>query len=81
MEEPEVRSAAELHIDTGMSKYANADGLATTILRLPHLQVIRFGLFYDKIRDVFARDFGFELPQKGSWTHREELDAVAAWAA
>lgn len=75
--EPEVRAAAELHIDTGMSKYANADGLATTIIRLPDLQVIRFGLFYEKIRDVFARDFGLELPQKGHWVHREQLTALA----
>jgi tRNA A37 threonylcarbamoyladenosine synthetase subunit TsaC/SUA5/YrdC len=75
--EPEVRSAAELHLDTGMSKYANDDGLATTILHLPDLQVIRFGLFYDKIRDVFTRDFGLQLPSKANWVHREQLAALA----
>jgi tRNA A37 threonylcarbamoyladenosine synthetase subunit TsaC/SUA5/YrdC len=79
--EPEVRAAADLEIDTGMSRYANPEGLATTILRLPDLQVIRYGICYDKIRDVFGRDFGLALPQREGWIHRDQLGADAAPAA
>lgn len=73
--EPEVRAAADVAIDTGMSRFANPEQLASTIIRLPDLQVIRFGLFYDKIRDVFARDFGMTLPPRADWVHRDQLRA------
>ena len=73
--EPEIRAAADLEIDTGMSKYANDAGLATTILLLPQLEVIRFGVFYDKIRDVFGREFGLPLPPRATYVHRDQIDA------
>ena len=79
--EPEVRAAADLEIDAGASRFANPEGLATTIVRLPDLHVIRFGLFYDKIRDVFERDFGMALPPREGWIHRDQIDAPAGTAA
>jgi hypothetical protein len=76
--EPEIRAAADLEIDTGLSKYANDAGLATTILLLPQLEVIRFGVFYDKIRDIFGREFGLQLPPRGAYVHRDQVTAASS---
>jgi len=73
--EPEVRAIADVTIDFGLAKYANEADQATTILLLPDLKVIRFGLFYERIRDIFRREFHLDLPPRGDYVHIEQLAA------
>lgn len=62
--EPEVRAAAAIEIDYGLSRYANAEGVSSTILAFPQVEVLRFGVCYAQIRDILARHFRVELPPK-----------------
>lgn len=64
--EPEVRAAAAIEIDYGLSRYANADGVSSTILSFPKVEVLRFGVCYDQIRDILGRHFRVELPPRPS---------------
>ena len=62
--EPEVRAAAAIEIDYGLSRYANAEGISSTILSFPKVEVLRFGVCYAQIRDIVSRHFRIELPPK-----------------
>jgi tRNA A37 threonylcarbamoyladenosine synthetase subunit TsaC/SUA5/YrdC len=58
-----VRAAADFEVDGGPSKYANDDGLSSTIIDLRRLETIRPGVCYDRIREVLRRDFAVELAE------------------
>jgi len=75
--EPEIRAVADVETDLGLSKYYNPEGIATTIISMPDFQVIRFGLFYEKIRDIFKRDFNQNLPERGTIIHQDQAALVA----
>lgn len=62
--EPEVRAATAIEIDYGLSRYANAEGISSTILSFPKVEVLRFGVCYEQIRDILGRHFRIELPPK-----------------
>lgn len=62
--EPEVRAAATIAIDYGLARYANDEGISSTILSFPKVEVLRFGVCYEQIRDILARHFRVELPPK-----------------
>lgn len=62
--EPEVRAAASIEIDYGLSRYHNGEAISSTILAFPKLEVLRFGVCYAQIRDILARHFRIELPPK-----------------
>ena len=62
--EPEVRAAAAIEIDYGLARYANAEGISSTILSFPKVEVLRFGVYYEQIRDILGRHFRIELPPK-----------------
>ena len=62
--EPEVRAAASIEIDYGLVRYANADGISSTILSFPKVEVLRYGVCYEQIRDLLARHFRVELPPR-----------------
>jgi len=76
--EPEIRAVADVETNLGLSKYYNPAGTGSTILSFPNLEVIRFGVFYDKIRDIFDSEFKQELPQRGRWVHKDQMEAAAA---
>jgi len=56
-----VRSAAALAVDHGTSKYANPEGRSSTIIDFRNFSVVRQGVCFDQIRDIFQRDFGIAL--------------------
>ncbi len=62
--EPEVRAAAAIEIDYGLSRYHNAEAISSTILSFPKVEVLRFGVCYEQIRDILLRHFKIELPPK-----------------
>jgi len=62
--EDEVRAAAAVEIDYGLSRYANDEGISSTILSFPKVEVLRYGVCYEQIRDILARYFKIELPPK-----------------
>lgn len=62
--EAEVRAAAAIEIDYGLSRYANAAGVSSTILSFPKVEVLRFGVCYEQIRDLLSRHFRVELPPR-----------------
>ena len=77
--EPEIREAVDAETDLGLGKYYNPQGISSTIISLPDLDVIRFGAFYEKIADVAKKDFGLELPVRPTnYVHKEQLEAAAA---
>lgn len=62
--EPEVRAAAAIEIDYGLSRYHNAEAISSTILEFPSFQVLRYGVCFEQIRDILARHFRTELAPK-----------------
>jgi tRNA A37 threonylcarbamoyladenosine synthetase subunit TsaC/SUA5/YrdC len=62
--EPEVRRAATIEIDYGLCRYANAEAISSTILSFPKVEVLRYGVCYEQIRDIIKRHFRIELPPK-----------------
>jgi tRNA A37 threonylcarbamoyladenosine synthetase subunit TsaC/SUA5/YrdC len=59
--EAEVRAAAEVELDHGRSRYANPDGLSSTILDFGAFTVLRRGVCFEPIAALLARDFGIRL--------------------
>lgn len=58
----EVRGIADIQVDYGLSRYANARGISSTIIDLKTFGVHRYGVCFDQIADVLKRHFGVELP-------------------
>lgn len=77
--EPEIRAVADVETDLGLGKYYNPQGISSTIISMPDMEVIRFGAFYEKIADVGRKDYGLSLPERPAhYVHKEQLDAAAA---
>ena len=59
--EPEVRAVADIEIDYGPSKYANAEGLSSTMIDFTTYRVQRAGVCFDEIARIMQSDFGVTL--------------------
>lgn len=59
--DPEVRNIADIEVDYGLSRYANARGISSTIINLMTFEVHRHGVCFDQIADVLKRYFAIEL--------------------
>lgn len=62
--DPEVRAIAGIEIDYGLSRYANPQGISSTIIDLKTFQVHRYGVCFDQISDILKRHFSIELPAR-----------------
>jgi tRNA A37 threonylcarbamoyladenosine synthetase subunit TsaC/SUA5/YrdC len=56
-----VRAAADIHVDYGVSRYANPDGLSSTIIDFRDFTVVRAGVCFERLRDAFKTRFGVAL--------------------
>lgn len=59
--ETAVLEAADLHVDYGLSKYANSEGHSSTIIDFSTFRVIRVGVVFDKLKRAFEDRFGVVL--------------------
>jgi len=57
----EVRAAADISVDYGTSRYANAHGRSSTIIDFRDFTVIRPGVEFDRITAAFAARYGVTL--------------------
>lgn len=57
----EVRAIADVEIDYGLCRYANARAISSTIVDLKSFEVHRYGACFDQIADVLKRHFGIAL--------------------
>ncbi len=62
--EPEVLAAADVTVDYGLCRYHNPEAVGSTILVFPQVEVLRFGVAYEHIRDILKRHFRIELPPR-----------------
>lgn len=62
--EAAVREVAAIEIDYGLCRYANEDGVSSTIIALPDFEVLRFGCCYLQIKDILQSYFAISLPDK-----------------
>jgi tRNA A37 threonylcarbamoyladenosine synthetase subunit TsaC/SUA5/YrdC len=60
--EAEVRAIAQIEVDYGMCKYANPRAISSTIIDLRDLSVLRYGVCFEQIADIFKRWFDVTLP-------------------
>jgi tRNA A37 threonylcarbamoyladenosine synthetase subunit TsaC/SUA5/YrdC len=60
----EVRAIAGIEIDYGLCRYANPQGISSTIIDLKTFQVHRYGVCFEQIADVLSRHFSIELPAR-----------------
>lgn len=59
--EDEVKQAADIHFDYGLSKYANEEGRSSTIVDFRDFSVIRVGVVFDKVAEAFRKHGQVEL--------------------
>lgn len=59
--EDEVRAAADIALDHGLSRYANAEGRSSTIIDFRDFSVIRVGVCFDRLTAAFQSRFGVTL--------------------
>lgn len=62
--EPEVLAAADIVIDYGPSRYSDRPGLSSTQIDFRTMKVVRYGIRFDEIAAILAREFGVVLPPK-----------------
>lgn len=62
--DPEVRAIAAIEIDYGLSRYANASGISSTIIDLKTFEVHRHGVCFEQIADILKRHFAIDLPAR-----------------
>ncbi|MEP9349078.1 Sua5/YciO/YrdC/YwlC family protein [Xanthobacter sp. KR7-225] len=60
----EVRDIAAIEIDYGLSRYANPEGISSTIIDLKSFQVHRYGVCFEQISDILNRHFQIQLPAR-----------------
>ena len=53
--EPEVREAAAISFDYGLSKYANPEGRSSTIIDFRDFTVLRIGVIFDRVQQAFKK--------------------------
>ena len=61
--EPEVRAAADIAIDYGLSRW-NRYGRSSTMIEVARMRVVRYGSCFDLIDDLLRRRFGISLPHE-----------------
>ena len=59
--EPQVRAAAAVHFDYGVSKYAHKDGLSSTIIDFTDFSVVRVGHCFERLKAAFKQRFDVTL--------------------
>ena len=59
--EPEIREAADIVVDYGLSRW-NRYGKSSTMIDVDRMRVVRYGSCFDLIDDLLARRFGISLP-------------------
>ncbi len=59
--EPEIRAAADIVVDYGLSRW-NVYGKSSTMIDVDRLRVIRYGSCFDLIDDILGRHLGIALP-------------------
>ena len=59
--EPELLEIADIIIDHGTSKYANPEGVSSTIIDFRDFTVIRYGCCYSRLEEIFRDQFSVEL--------------------
>ena len=60
-----VLEAGDILVDGGKSKYANDDGLSSSIIDFSNFQTIRVGVCYEKICEIFLK-FNVDLKRISS---------------
>ncbi len=63
--EEQVRAAAAIEVDYGLSKYANDEGRSSTIIDFRDFTVVRVGVCFDRLQAAFKTRFGVTLKQQG----------------
>lgn len=61
--EEQVREAAAIEVDYGLSKYANDEGRSSTIIDFRDFSVVRVGVCFDRLQAAFKTRFGVTLEQ------------------
>ncbi len=56
-----IRAAAAVYFDYGQSKYADKDGLSSTIIDFSSFSVVRVGHCFERLQRAFATRFGVTL--------------------
>ncbi len=59
--EPELLEIADIIIDHGTSKYANPEGVSSTIIDFRDFTVIRYGCCYSRLEEILRDQFSVEL--------------------
>lgn len=65
--EPELHEVADIVVDHGSSKYANPEGVSSSIIDFRDFTVVRYGVCFDQLDKIFKEQFSIELkPAEGS---------------
>ena len=59
--EPELKEVADIVIDHGTSKYANPEGVSSSIIDFRDFSVVRYGCCFDKLKNIFVEQFSIDL--------------------
>jgi tRNA A37 threonylcarbamoyladenosine synthetase subunit TsaC/SUA5/YrdC len=59
--EPEVRAAATIEFDYGLSRWATPEGLSSTIIDFADFSVVRVGHQFARLTEAFRRRFGVDI--------------------
>jgi tRNA A37 threonylcarbamoyladenosine synthetase subunit TsaC/SUA5/YrdC len=59
--EPELIQVADIVIDHGTSKYANPEGVSSSIIDFRDFTVVRYGCCFDQLEKIFRERFSIEL--------------------
>ncbi len=59
--EPELVDVADIVIDHGTSKYANPEGVSSSIIDFRDFTVVRYGCCFDRIEEIFKERFSIQL--------------------
>lgn len=59
--EDEVKAAADIYFDYGLSKYANDEGRSSTIVDFRDFSVIRVGVVFERVNKAFRKHGNVEL--------------------
>ena len=59
--EPELKAVADIVIDHGTSKYANPEGVSSSIIDFRDFTVVRYGCCFDQLERIFKERFSIEL--------------------
>jgi len=62
--EPELINEADIVIDHGTAKYANQEGVSSSIIDFRDFTVVRYGCCFDRIEEIFKKRFSIQLRPK-----------------